>query len=181
MLRIKVGGVQKLVLEMETRPRTEPFRIHKVSATIYTKTQHNRISALSFFKARFFSHISLTEAFDTASSLATINKYTISSVIILSQQQAATIMMSHFYMATTMMSHFNLRLPTNDIHWVPITTSNLIHKNVLVKSGTPCIQTLMSVRRLFSKKRICSFSQMFVVTELVGSGTQCTTFKRYYT
>ena len=74
MLRIKVGGVQKLVLEMETRPRTEPFRIHKVSATIYTKTQHNRISALSFFKARFFSHISLTEAFDTASSLATIKK-----------------------------------------------------------------------------------------------------------
>ena len=110
MLRIKVGGVQKLVLEMETRPRTEPFRIHKVSATIYTKTQHNRISALSFFNARFFSHISLTEAFDTASSLATINKYTISSVIILSQQQATTIMMSHFYMATTMMSHFNLRL-----------------------------------------------------------------------
>ena len=63
------------------------------------------------------------------------------------------------------------------IHWVPVITSNLIHKNLLVISGTRCNWTflpLMSIRSvLFLREKITRYSRVLVVTELVISGTQC--------
>ena len=63
------------------------------------------------------------------------------------------------------------------VHWIPLTTSNLIHKNLFVIRGTHCkwtFLTLMSIRSdFFLRLEIARYSRMLVVTELVISGTQC--------
>ena len=77
-----------------------------------------------------------------------------------------------------------------DLQWYPLATSNLIHKRLLVIIGNHCSQTfliLMAIRNVFSlREKIACYSWVFVVTELVISGIQCScsfvigTTKRYF-
>ena len=60
------------------------------------------------------------------------------------------------------------------LHWVPLTTSNLIHENVLIVSGTRCnwtVKTLMSIRSVPFWEKITRYSWVLVVTEFIVSRT----------
>ena len=76
-------------------------------------------------------------------------------------------------------------LPAVSIHWVPLTTSNLIHKNVLVITGTRCMRTfgtLMPMRSFpcYRTKSAC-YNRVVVLTELAASGTRCILKHDYFT
>ena len=60
-----------------------------------------------------------------------------------------------------------------EIHWVPHTLSNLIHKNVLVIRGTRCILNIDANQKYSFLRKVCNrYSRVLVLTKLIVSETQ---------
>ena len=56
------------------------------------------------------------------------------------------------------------------VHWVPLTMSNLIHKNVIVVSSTCCIQTLLvTAEEARSNRTHCKWDPVYLLLVKVQS------------
>ena len=57
------------------------------------------------------------------------------------------------------------------IHWVPLTTSKKMQKKLLVVGARELFNMIVNC---FDAKQSARYSRVFIVTELILSGTQCT-------